>query len=191
MEVDMAELSKKAQRTREHLLDTSLKMMRENGYQSVTVRDVCTEADVSIGTFYSYFPSKSDLFLDIYKRADDYFTDTVAGKIRGNNAKDRIVDFFGYYAQLNVDTGTELLGVLYNPENSWFTKQRPMQNVLLQIVSAGLEKKELVSDMSEAQIVDYLFTIARGCCYNWCIYGGTTDLVAQIKLYIGLAVAAF
>ena len=186
-----AVLSKKAQRTREHLLDTSLEMMQKNGYQSVTVRDICAKADVSIGTFYSYFPSKTDLFLDIYKRADDYFTDTVAVKIQGSNAKERIVDFFAYYAQLNVDTGVDLIGVLYNPENSWFTKKRPMQKVLADIVSAGFARKELVSEMPEAQIVDYLFTIARGCSYNWCINGGKTDLVAQTKLYTGLAMSAF
>ena len=186
-----AVLSKRAQKTREHLLNTSLEMMQKNGYQSVTVRDICAKADVSIGTFYSYYPSKTDLFLDIYKRADDYFADTVAVKVRGDNAKDRIVDFFGYYAQLNVDTGVDLLSVLYNPENSWFTKKRPMQSVLADIVSAGFAGKELVSEVPEEQIVDYLFTLARGCCYNWCINGGKTDLVAQTKLYISLAVAAF
>ena len=186
-----AVLSKRAQKTREHLLDTSLKMMQKNGYQSVTVRDICAKADVSIGTFYSYYPSKTDLFLDIYKKADDYFADTVAVKIQGNNAKDRIVDFFGYYAQLNVDTGVDLLNVLYNPENSWFTKRRPMQNVLAQIVSAGVARKELSIEMEEAQVVDYLFTLARGCCYNWCINGGKTDLVAQTKQYMRLAVSAF
>ena len=184
-------LSKKAQRTREHLLDTSLEMMQKNGYQSVTVRDICAKADVSVGTFYSYYPSKTDLFLDIYKRADDFFADTVAVKVRGCNAKERIVDFFGYYAQLNVDTGVDLLSVLFNPEKSWFAQKRPMHKVLADIVSAGLARKELVSGMSEAQIADYLFTIARGCCYNWCINGGKTDLVAQTKHYISLALGAF
>ena len=184
-------LSKRAQKTREHLLETSLDMMQKNGYQNVTVRDICAKADVSIGTFYSYFPSKTDLFLDIYKRADDYFTETVSIKIKGDNAKERIVDFFGYYAQLSVDTGVDLLSILFNTENSWFTKKRPMQKVLAGIVSKGKEAHELNFEMPEHQVVDYLFTIARGCCYDWCINGGKKDLVAQIKQYISLAVSAF
>ena len=184
-------LSAKAQKTREHLLETSLEMMKKVGYQNVTVRDICAQADVSVGTFYSYYPSKTDIFLDIYKRADDYFAETVAVKIEGDNAKDRIVDFFGYYAQLNVDTGVDLLKILFNPENSWFIKKRPMQRVLAEIVSAGYARKELSDKVKEADVVDYLFTIARGCCYNWCILEGKTDLVAQTKHYIRLAVSAF
>ena len=61
--------------------------MKKNGYQNTTVRDICSTADISVGTFYSYFPSKTDLFLDIYKKADDYFSDNVAVKINGSNAK--------------------------------------------------------------------------------------------------------
>lgn len=184
-------LSVKAQKTRDRVLKTSLELMEHRGYQSTTVRDICAEAKISIGTFYSYFPSKSDLFLDIYKTADDYFTDTVAVRISGNNAKERIIDFFRYYASLNIDTGIDLLRILYNPDNSWFSKIRPMQRVLAEIVSAGFARAELSSEKSEGEIVDYLFTLVRGCCYNWCILGGNYDLKQQITDYVSLALAAF
>ena len=184
-------LSKKAQKTREHVLDISLELMKKNGYQNTTVRDICSTADISVGTFYSYFPSKTDLFLDIYKKADDYFSDNVAVKINGSNAKERVVDFFRYYARLNVETGTDLLGVLYNPENLWFASRRPMHKVLADIIADGLERNELASDLSADEMVDYLFTVARGCCYSWCVTEGEYDLEDQIVRYTELALKAF
>ena len=184
-------LSKKAQKTREHVLDISLELMKKNGYQNTTVRDICSTADISVGTFYSYFPSKTDLFLDIYKKADDYFSDNVAVKINGSNAKERVVDFFRYYARLNVETGTDLLGVLYNPENLWFASRRPMHKVLADIIADGLERNELASDLSADEMVDYLFTVARGCCYSWCVLEGSYDLEDQIVKYTDLALKAF
>ena len=185
------QLSKKAERTRNHLIDISLELMKKNGYQNTTVRDICSKADISVGTFYSYFPSKTDLFLDIYKQADDYFSDTVAFKVSGSSAKERIVDFFRYYARLNVETGIDLLRVLFNPDNRWFAEKRPMQKVLADIISDGLDRHELSSDMSESEMVDYLFTVARGCCYNWCVLDGNYDLEEQIVKYTDLALKAF
>ena len=184
-------LSKRAQKTREKLLVTSLDLMKRKGYQSTTVRDICAEADISVGTFYSYFPSKTDLFFDIYKTGDDYFSETVAYRIEGSNAKERILDFFRYYAKLNIDTGIDLVRVLYNPENSWFIKKRPMHRLLADIIAAGLARKELATERGENEIVDYLFTIARGCCYNWCITGGELDLSSELNKYISMALEAY
>ena len=184
-------LSKKAQKTREHVLDISLEMMKKNGYQNTTVRDICSKADISVGTFYSYFPSKTDLFLDIYKKADDYFSDNVALRISGSSAKERIADFFRCYAHLNVETGIDLLRVLFNPENQWFAKKRPMQKLLSDIISDGLAKSELDTDLSADEMVDYLFTVARGCCYNWCVLEGAYDLEDQIVRYTDMALKAF
>ena len=184
-------LSKKAQKTRDHVLSISLELMKKNGYQNTTVRDICSTADISVGTFYSYFPSKSDLFLNIYKKGDDYFSDTVAVKVSGADAKERIVDFFRYYARLNVETGIDLLRVLFNPENEWFARKRPMQMVLSDIISEGMEKHELKTDLSAGGLVDYLFTVARGCCYNWCVLEGAYDLEDQIVKYTDLALKAF
>ena len=185
------QLSKKAQKTRDHVLDISLELMKQQGYQNITVRDICSSADISVGTFYTYFPSKTDLFLDIYKKADDYFSSTVAVKVSGNDAKERIKDFFRYYARLNEDTGIDLIRVLYNPENSWFSKKRPMQRLLSDIIAAGMARSELKTDLSESEMVDYLFTIARGCCYDWCIREGKTDLEDQIVNFTDLALQAF
>ena len=183
--------SKKAQKTREHVRDISLELMKKNGYQNTTVRDICSTADISVGTFYSYFPSKSDLFLDIYKQGDDYFSDTVAFKVCGSNAKERIVDFFRHYAKLNIETGIDLLRVLYNPDNLWFAKKRPMQKLLSDIIAAGMARYELTTDMSEKDMVEYLFTVARACCYNWCVMDGNYDLEDQIVKYTDLALKAF
>ena len=185
------QLSRKAQKTKNHVIETSLELMKQKGYLNTTVRDICAYADISVGTFYSYFPSKTDLFLDIYKTADDYFSDTVAVKIEGTSTKERVIDFFRYYARLNKDTGIELLCVLFNTENSWFAKKRPMHDVLAGIIADGLERGELRSDRSETEIVDYLLNIARGCSYYWCIMNGETDLEGQITNYIGLALNAF
>ncbi len=174
----------KSARTREKLLKTSLALMEQKGYQNTTVRDICAKANVSIGTFYSYFPSKNDLFFDIYKKADDYFTDYVAVQISGDGVPEKIVDFFRYYAELNINTGIDLLRILFNPDNSWFAQKRPMQQVLTALIEEGISSGELKCPDGPQSLVEMLFILARGCCYNWCILDGEYDLTAELTGYI-------
>ena len=155
--------SDKAQRTRERLLSSSIKLLKEKGYQNTTVRDICNDARVSIGTFYSYFPAKDDLFLNIYMDGDRFFTDSVALNLSGNNTAEKIVDYFRYYTRLNLNTGLELMKILFQSDNQFFSRYRPMQQVFEEIVQTGLSTGELKTDLSSREVVDFFFVLVRGC----------------------------
>jgi len=47
---------------RRRILDAALACLERNGYQDVTTRELLSEAGLSTGTFYNYFPSKEDLY---------------------------------------------------------------------------------------------------------------------------------
>jgi len=53
--------TKQAQRTRKVILDSFFKLLSTTGYQEITVMDICEDALISRGTFYSYFEDKEDL----------------------------------------------------------------------------------------------------------------------------------
>ena len=49
--------------TRRTILDVSLALFSQNGYDATSVAEICQGAQVSKGAFYHHFPSKQDLFL--------------------------------------------------------------------------------------------------------------------------------
>ena len=61
-------LTPKAERTRQHILDTALDLFVTNGYDSTTMRDIAAAADCSLGLAYRYFDSKEALVLMLYQR---------------------------------------------------------------------------------------------------------------------------
>jgi AcrR family transcriptional regulator len=63
---------------RRRLLDAALVCLERNGYREVTTREVVSEAGVSTGTFYNYFPSKDDLYAAL---AQDALGAGVAGTL--------------------------------------------------------------------------------------------------------------
>jgi AcrR family transcriptional regulator len=53
---------RKKQQTRLKIAATAHRLFLERGFDGVTVADVASEADVSSGTVFNYFPTKEDLF---------------------------------------------------------------------------------------------------------------------------------
>ena len=49
--------------TRNTILQTSLELFSQNGYDATSVAQICQRAQVSKGAFYHHFPSKQELFL--------------------------------------------------------------------------------------------------------------------------------
>jgi AcrR family transcriptional regulator len=51
---------------RQHLYVTAMRLIAERGYEATTLRDIATEAGVSVGLLYRYFPSKQAVVIALY-----------------------------------------------------------------------------------------------------------------------------
>lgn len=57
----------KGERTRLRLLEAAERVFGEEGYHAASVTRIAREAEVANGTFYLYFPSKTDLFCELIR----------------------------------------------------------------------------------------------------------------------------
>ncbi|MGN1003151.1 MAG: TetR/AcrR family transcriptional regulator [Oscillospiraceae bacterium] len=180
---------RKTSETQKIIFDKAMALMSEKGFQGTTIRDICAEAGIPIGTFYNCYKSKIDILKSIYESGDKYMQEAAAG-LEGKSALEQLHLFARYYAQLNVNTGVEVMRVLFYPSNEWFAHQRPMQKLLYDIIASGQRSGELRQDIATEEIVNYFFDILRGVCYNWCIYGASFDIVKRMESHISLLCGA-
>lgn len=54
--------------TEKKVTDMAMKLVRERGYDRVTISQICKACDVAKGTFYSYFTSKKDILIKLTSR---------------------------------------------------------------------------------------------------------------------------
>jgi TetR/AcrR family transcriptional repressor of nem operon len=59
--------------TRQKLLDTAIELIWEQSYNSVSVDDICNQSGVKKGSFYHFFPSKSELAVAAYEEHWQHF----------------------------------------------------------------------------------------------------------------------
>lgn len=175
----------KSQKTRQRILTSALTLMKNQGYQGATIRGICKKAGVSPASFYSYFKSKSDLLQDIYAESDRFFSTELVSLIENRPFLDQLRSYVQAYADLNLQTGIDMMRVLYNPENVWFSRERPMQKTLAAIVKNGQKEGVLPQTLSAQELVRNIFVILRGVCYDWCVYDGDYDLPEAMLRHVG------
>lgn len=188
----MTKRAKQAILTKNKLYECGVKLIREHGFDEVTIEQIAQEAGVSVGTYYYYFESKMDLFKEIFKRADDYFMNDVESHFETNNSKDQIIEYFDKYALFSITDGIALIKKLYTAENKLFTAEgRGMQSVLTNIIKEGQSNNLIHSDMTPEELTKILFVVARGVIFDWCLYDGNTDLQKEMKTVIQMMVKGF
>ena len=166
--------------TRSRILNAALDMMKTEGYQGTTIRGICQRAGVSPAAFYCYFNSKSDLLEDVYQDSDGYFGRELPLILVQKDFLGQLEIYVKAYAQLNIATGLDLMRVLFNPENVWFSKDRPMQKTLLGIMKTGRREGFFDPKTDCSRLVKDLFVILRGVCYDWCIREASYELEEEM-----------
>lgn len=65
-------VSEAALKRREHILQVAAEVFSGKGYRRASIADIVEQAGIARGTFYLYFESKREVFLELIER---YFTD--------------------------------------------------------------------------------------------------------------------
>jgi AcrR family transcriptional regulator len=170
-----------AQKTKKKIYDIAMKLMNKKGFDNTTIAEISKAAKVSVGTFYLYYKSKDDIFSEIYQKADVFFKNQVFQELENKKPLDQIVGFFQHYARYNQDRGVDAISQLYNTKNKLFiAKSRYMHILLEKILQAGQVRGDIKKDMSIQGIADFLFVMARGTVYDWCLHDGEYDLEANM-----------
>lgn len=180
---------KKAEITRRKLFEAGISLMREKGFHAATIRSICDRAGVSVGTFYLYYNTKSDIINEIYMHGDDFM---VSGDYldAAKTSRERIALFIDRYAELTVRTGLDSVKVLYNPDNEWFSQFRSMQKKMKELICEAKANGEMKNDLPAEVLTDFLFVCMRGVCYNWSCQNGGYDIHERMQKYMGLVLSA-
>jgi AcrR family transcriptional regulator len=132
------------------LLKAAQKVFQEKGYKGTNVSDITDEAGMAVGSFYKYYKSKEEMFLEIYIQENEMvrkkLIDTIDWK------KEAIVvidDIFNYtmdiminnniLAEWNKSGVSELLHEYYLSEKG--KADYTFQSFLKSILSERLEKE--------------------------------------------------
>src|SRR3954452_22160244 len=136
--------------TRERIVGAAIDQLADGGYASANVHTVALRAGVATGTLYRHFPSKSELFAEVFRRASARELAVMAETAAHDElpARERIAGGAETFAPRALAEPTRAYALLAEPvdpavEAERLEFRRGYRDVLAQTMEQGIARGEL------------------------------------------------
>ena len=103
------------QNTKEEIFNTSRELFIEKGFKETGISEITKKVGIAVGTFYKFYSSKEELFMDIFIKEDQALKKEIMNSI----------DFQGDITEILIELIPSLLeGMKENPIlKEWYSKE--------------------------------------------------------------------
>lgn len=170
-----------AQETRRKLLETSVALIVELGYDAVSVGEICRRCQVAKGTFYVHFASKRDILLSILTDLNGRMAERVAALpvLEPRAAVEaRVRIHLETIETEGKDFTRAVLRALLSErvENQGPGRNR-MTDAVQEVLTEGQAAGAFRTDRTAAQLAEALESLILGLMTDWC--QGTAESFAD------------
>lgn len=172
-----------AKNTKSKILETARTLAIENGFENLTIREVCKNAGISIGAFYHHFKSKEELMNESFMIYDE----TLALNL--NNYRDKeplkaLKNILLDQTQFVSNIPEKLIIEYYKTILSSATKnavntERTYYKSVFYYVGRVQEQGLFSSKYSVEYITEFLIKFVRGNIIDWCLHDFKYDILQR------------
>ena len=174
-------LTKRQQRsveTRQKIYDVAMILINQYGYENVTINDICTNADVTVGSFYHHFESKDGILVKCLEDEDCSVIQILANS-KEKSIISRFKELFLSRVYLitiekSVDFSIDCtIAHLRNRILGSYSPEREFYKALYQIVIEGQQKGVFKKDIDPGVFVESVLFNIGGLTLSWQLSNGT------------------
>lgn len=177
-----------ARATKQKIFDIAHKMFQEKGFNNVTVEEIATAADLSIGTLYHHFKNKFELLVSWHDHVDDLYM-AYYKKIKtspeyiGQGILPLLKEELLYMNETCIYYGADYITTvyIYQLTNHDFAtimsdRKRPYYTIMTELILEGQKSGEIRNDIPATKLVNDITMVSRGILTDWVIRGATDDI---------------
>lgn len=185
----MQELSRqqlKSQETKQRIFLAAKNILKKNGYEALSIKNICEEAGVSNGSFYHHFKTKDDLLSYYIEEQPSINPEILDTPSSISDVINTIVHVYLNYVKYCQELGVEFIANYYTPKNQSLNPLKrtarsypivTVQEYLQKNISAGIIKLNLPLD----DVTTDIRMIVIGNAFEWCLKSGDTDFARNMK----------
>ena len=163
---------RQAQASKEKLRNIVFEMSKEKTLDEIKIKDIADEAGMSVGNFYSYFPSKESALIYSYKTKDDDWEKLGLEEIEDPLRRLCAIISTHLYSMIenSLCFDTQLyISQLKVYEEYFFTEDRFLHRASTRAVEEGQARGLINHRHSAYETAIRLLNFSRGLVYNYCI----------------------
>ena len=180
------------------ILTNAIELFKKNGFDNVTINEICENCNITKRTFYYHYDSKKTLLLNYFSLVDEDIETTLEDIDNETTWLDKCWKVKEIHvrgiANLNTDILKNLIKIDMEQQNSMFSFKlndfdpnlKRLRQMVIEYTHKAQETGEIDADTS-AEDLSYCFASAfLGLAVNWCSTGGNYDLIEAAKKYFYL-----
>jgi len=164
----------KGNNTRKKIFQVSVELINNKGYDETTIKDICQEANIGIGTFYHYFKSKQDILMAYVKEENENILDFY-NSLSTDSYYENLLSIIEYQLDYIDLKGREFVRSVFTIElmnnvTLLGIDNYSAYNLVFQCLSKGQDNKEFLSEHSAEFMGDLIINSIFGYIHSWIKY---------------------
>ena len=190
---DKTELSRQQQKskeTKERIFRAAKRILQKNGYEELSIKNICEEAGVSNGSFYHHFKTKDDLLSYYIEDQPNINPDLLDLPKKADEAKIAIIHVYLNYVEYCRELGVEFISGYYDTKNQALNPairtERPYPIVTVQTyVEKAIREGIIQINVRIEEFTTDIRMIVIGNVFEWCLRNGEADFEGNMRRSLG------
>lgn len=167
------------------IITTAIDLFQEEGYENVSVQEICARSGVSRSSFYSIFSGKADILSTMIGGIRLNFDKMVPDFIKAENDVARIWLITDSYLSLASRYGPQLIKALYIEELSgqhdFLQDIEKYSDWLVPLVRNCQKNGTFLNKSDPEEIVKIQFDLCKGILVDWVLNEGNFNLQDRVR----------
>ena len=180
----------KSRETRERIFRAAKRILERQGYEELSIKNICEEAGVSNGSFYHHFKTKDDLLSYYIEDQPQIRPDLLELPADVEGVKEGIIQVYLNYVKYCRELGVEFMAEYYDTKNQALNAairtERPYPIVTVQTYVEKAMKADVVRlNVEIEEFTTDIRMIVIGNVFEWCIKHGEADFEGNMSRSLG------
>ena len=177
---------KKSKETKARIFHAAKTILQKQGYDQLSIKNICDEAGVSNGSFYHHFKTKDDLLSYYIEEQPSMDPDLLDLPSSAAGTKEAIISVYLNYVHYCEELGVEFMANYYTPKNQSLNPlirtERPypiitVHDYLKRVIDAGI----ISPPANLEDITTDIRMIVIGNVFEWCLKSGDADFEGNMR----------
>ena len=167
----------RAAETRKRIVAAAKKLITENGFENVSIEEIAKEAEVSTGSFYTYFKKKEDVIEEL-NQLSFYHLSEITNEMKDKGLDDRLKyychQFLAEIERVGIEICRQWIRNNIAPVNMEIsgketTKYNHDYLAMKSLLEEGISRGELAADTPVDEMALYINAQLYGLMVAWCM----------------------
>lgn len=177
---------KKSKDTKEKIFNAAKEILQKEGYESLSIKNICEAAGVSNGSFYHHFKTKDDLLSYYIEDQPTINPELLSIPSSAKEARETIVEVYLNYVNYCKELGVEFIAGYYNPRNQALNPairtERPYPIVTVQqYLEKAVEAHAICLASDISSVVTDIRMLVIGNAFEWAMRNGEVDFAENMR----------